>query len=98
MQAAISNYLKGAACGFAAVSIWSGWSVVTRLAVTTNLNALDIVALRFGVAGVILSPVILRRGLALERLGSFGLAGDYRRVGCALRIGRRRRVALRPGL
>jgi drug/metabolite transporter (DMT)-like permease len=75
MQAAISTYLKGAVCGFAAVSIWSGWSVVTRLAVTTDLNALDIVALRFGVAGVILSPVILRRGLALERLGSFGLAG-----------------------
>ncbi|HWZ67703.1 MAG TPA: hypothetical protein VNW89_07735 [Stellaceae bacterium] len=27
-----SNYLKGAAFGFAAASIWASWSVVTRLA------------------------------------------------------------------
>jgi hypothetical protein len=51
MQPAISPYLKGAVFGFAAVSIWASWSVVTRLAVTTNLDAWDIVALRFGVAG-----------------------------------------------
>ncbi len=31
MQPAGSNYLKGAAFGFAAVSIWASWSVVTRL-------------------------------------------------------------------
>jgi drug/metabolite transporter (DMT)-like permease len=73
MQPASSNYLKGAAFGFAAVSVWASWSVVTRLAVTTSLDAWDIVALRFGVAGLLLWPVLVRRGLALDRLGWFGL-------------------------
>ncbi len=68
-----ANYLKGAAFGFAAVSIWASWSVVTRLAVTTNLDASDIAALRFGVAGLLLAPVLLRRGLARDRLGWSGL-------------------------
>jgi drug/metabolite transporter (DMT)-like permease len=68
------NYLKGAAFGFAAVSIWASWSVITRLAVTTSLDAWDIAALRFGVAGLLLSPVVVRRGLARDRLGSLGLA------------------------
>ena len=60
--------------GFAAVSIWASWSVVTRLAVTTSLDAWDIVALRFGVAGLLLSPVLVQRGLARDRLGWLGLA------------------------
>ena len=68
-----SNYLKGAAFGFAAASIWASWSVVTRLAVTTSLDAWDIAALRFGVAGLLLSPVLMRRGLARDRLGWLGL-------------------------
>src|SRR5438128_5061268 len=75
MQPAISNYLKGAAFGVAAISIWASWSAVTRLAVTTSLDAWDIVALRFGVAGLLLSPVVVRRGLALDRLGWLGLGG-----------------------
>jgi drug/metabolite transporter (DMT)-like permease len=73
MQPASLNYLKGAAFGFAAVSIWASWSVVTRLAVTTSLDASDIAALRFGVAGLLLSPVLVRRGLARDRLGWLGL-------------------------
>jgi drug/metabolite transporter (DMT)-like permease len=68
-----SNYLGGAACGLAAVSIWASWSVVTRLAVTTSLDAWDIAALRFGVAGILLAPVVIRRGLARDRLGWSGL-------------------------
>jgi drug/metabolite transporter (DMT)-like permease len=67
------HYLKGARFGFAAAVIWASWSVVTRLAVTTNLNVSDIAALRFGVAGLLLSPVVVRRGLALDRLGWLGL-------------------------
>jgi drug/metabolite transporter (DMT)-like permease len=68
------SYLQGALSGFAAVSIWASWSVFTRLAVTTDLNAWDIVALRFGLAGFLLSPVVVRRGFALDRLGWQGLA------------------------
>jgi drug/metabolite transporter (DMT)-like permease len=69
-----SNYLKGAVYGVAAVAIWAGWSVMTRLAVTTSLDAWDITALRYGVAGLILVPVLLQRGLARDRLGWLGLA------------------------
>jgi drug/metabolite transporter (DMT)-like permease len=74
MQPATSNYLRGAVFGFAAVSIWASWSVITRRAVTTSLDASDIAALRFGVAGLLLSPVLVRRGLARDRLGWLGLA------------------------
>jgi len=49
--------------------------VVTRLAVTTNLSAWDIPALRFGIAGLLLLPIVVRRGLAIDRLGWCGLAG-----------------------
>jgi drug/metabolite transporter (DMT)-like permease len=69
-----SNYLKGAFFSLGAVSIWAGWSAITRLAVTTHLDAWDVAALRFGVAGLLLLPVVLRRGLARDRLGWWGLA------------------------
>lgn len=75
MQPATANYLRGAAFGFAAVSIWAGWSAMTRLAVTTGLDAWDIPALRFGVAGLLLSPILMRRGIAVDRLGWLGLGG-----------------------
>jgi drug/metabolite transporter (DMT)-like permease len=67
-------YIKGAGYGFAAVAIWAGWSVMTRLAVTTSFDAWDVVALRYGVAGLILAPILLQRGLARDRLGWLGLA------------------------
>ena len=75
MQSDSPSYLKGAVFSLAAVSIWAGWSAITRLAVTTNLDAWDIPALRFGVAGLLLSPILILRGLARERLGWLGLAG-----------------------
>jgi drug/metabolite transporter (DMT)-like permease len=56
-----SNYLQGAVFGFAAASIWAGWSAITRLAVTTSLDPWDIATLRFGLAGLLLSPVVARR-------------------------------------
>jgi drug/metabolite transporter (DMT)-like permease len=74
MEPARLNYLKGAVFGVAAASIWAGWSAVTRLAVTTSLDAWDIAALRFGVAGLLLSPVLVQRGFARDRLGWLGLA------------------------
>ena len=48
--------------------------MITRLEVTSNVDAWDVAALRFGVAGVLLMPIAMRRGLARERLGWFGLA------------------------
>jgi drug/metabolite transporter (DMT)-like permease len=69
-----ANYVRGALYGLAAVSIWSGWIVVARLGLRTSLTPWDIAALRFGVAGLLLLPYILNKGLALERLGWIGLA------------------------
>lgn len=70
----VRRYLEGALCGIAAVSIWSGWIVVARLGLRTTLTPWDIAALRFGVAGILLLPYLLRYGLAIDRLGRVGLA------------------------
>src|SRR3954464_7826532 len=69
-----AEYLRGALYGLAAVSIWAGWIVVARLGLRTALTPWDIAALRFGVAGVLLLPYLLRQGLALDRLGWGGVA------------------------
>jgi drug/metabolite transporter (DMT)-like permease len=73
MQPPGANYLKGAAFGLAAASIWAGWSPITRVGVTTQLDAWDVAILRFGVAGIVLIPMLLWQGLALDRIGWRGL-------------------------
>lgn len=60
-----------AAC---AILMWSGSLVLLRLGVTTHLNAYDLTALRFGTAGAFLLPVVLRRGIGMDRLGVVGIA------------------------
>ncbi len=69
-----AQYARGALYGLAAVSIWSGWIVVARLGLRTSLTPWDIAALRFGVAGLLLLPYVLSKGLAIDRLGWGGLA------------------------
>jgi drug/metabolite transporter (DMT)-like permease len=69
-----SEYARGAIFGLAAVSIWSGWIVAARLGLKTSLTPWDITAIRFGVAGLILIPYLLRKGLAIDQLGWTGLA------------------------
>src|SRR5262245_26233798 len=70
----VAQYLRGAAFGLAAVSIWSGWIVVARLGLRTSLTPWDIAAIRFGVAGLAMLPLVLVRGIAVDRLGWSGLA------------------------
>jgi drug/metabolite transporter (DMT)-like permease len=74
MKPASGKYLKGAVCGLAAACIWASWSAMTRFAVTTRFDPWDVALLRYGLAGILLFPVITRRGLALDRLGWLGLA------------------------
>ena len=69
-----SEYVRGALYGIAAVSIWASWIVAVRLGITTSLKPWDITAIRFGVAGLILLPYLLKKGLAIDRLGWVGLA------------------------
>src|SRR5215211_3873898 len=68
-----AEYVRGAFYGLAAVSIWSGWIVVARLGLKSSLTPWDIAALRFGVAGLLLLPYVMSKGLALGRLGWIGL-------------------------
>lgn len=63
----------GAAWAAAAITIWSGSLVMLRLGVTTSLNAYDLTFLRFGVAAVILAPVLLRRGAGSDQLKWWGI-------------------------
>jgi drug/metabolite transporter (DMT)-like permease len=44
-----------------AVFVWAAWIPVTRFGVVTKLSAWDVSALRFGVAGLVLLPVLARR-------------------------------------
>ena len=58
------TFTAGVACGLAAALIWGAWPVVSRLGVQQTLTPYDITALRFGVAGLILLPIVWRRGAA----------------------------------
>jgi drug/metabolite transporter (DMT)-like permease len=69
-----SQYVRGSLYGIGFVSIWASWIVAARLGVKTSLTPWDITAIRFGAGAVILLPYLLRRGLAVDRLGWLGLA------------------------
>ena len=69
-----SEYLRGSLYGIAAVSMWAAWILAVRLGIRTSLQPWDITAIRFGVAGLILLPYLLKKGLAVGRLGGLGLA------------------------
>jgi drug/metabolite transporter (DMT)-like permease len=73
MKPASATYLKGALCGLAAAAIWASWSAMTRFAVTTSFDPWDVALLRFGLAGLLLAPVLAQRGIARDRLGWLGL-------------------------
>jgi drug/metabolite transporter (DMT)-like permease len=74
------GYVRGVLYGLAAVCIWAAFIVVSRLGVRTSLTPWDVAAIRFGVAGLILLPYIVRKGLALERLGWIGVGAIA--IGC----------------
>jgi len=73
-QPSTSKYARGAMYGVSAVCIWAAFIVVSRLGVRTSLTPWDVAAIRFAVAGVLLSPYLMRRGLAVDRLGWTGVA------------------------
>ncbi|MEH3144132.1 MAG: DMT family transporter [Methylobacterium frigidaeris] len=56
--------LAGIGCGLLAALIWGGFPVVTRAGVAhSSLDSYDVTFLRFVVSGLVLLPVLLRRGL-----------------------------------
>jgi drug/metabolite transporter (DMT)-like permease len=73
MRPTAAEYARGALFGLAAVSIWAGNIVVAGLGLRSSLTPWDISAIRFAVAGFVLVSYLMRRGLALDRLGWIGL-------------------------
>ncbi len=55
--------LLGWLCAATVLCIWAGWIIVSRLGATRQLSVWDVTALRFGTAGLLLTPLVLRRGL-----------------------------------
>ncbi|MEO8102244.1 MAG: DMT family transporter [Betaproteobacteria bacterium] len=58
--------------GLAAISIWVGWILYTRVGVTSpteKMSPYDLAALRFACAGLVMLPLVLRKGLAIDRVG-----------------------------
>ncbi len=60
-QSERSRRLAGFAAALGAVCIWAGWIPMTRLAVTARLTPEDVAAIRFGMSGLLLAPVLLLR-------------------------------------
>ena len=78
-----ADYLRGALWGLAAISIWVGWILYTRVGVTSEtsrMSPFDLVALRFACAGLLMLPIIWRQGFAIQRVG---LVNWLLVVGCA---------------
>lgn len=69
-----AEYFRGALYGIVAVGLWASWIVAVRYGIRTSLTPWDITAIRFVVAGAILTPYLLKKGFALDRLGWGGLA------------------------
>ena len=61
---ALSERTIGVACALATVCIWTGFIVSGRYGTTTSLGPFDMMALRFGIAGAVMAPVLWRIGLS----------------------------------
>jgi drug/metabolite transporter (DMT)-like permease len=71
--------VRGLALGFLAASIWGSYLAMARAGVSAGLHATDIAALRYGVAGLIMLPWLLRHGI-------MGMAGMGMMKGAALTL------------
>lgn len=63
MIPATRDFAIGIACALGVVVLWSSFHLVSRFGVQTSLTPFDLVALRFGVGGLIMLPVLWRLGL-----------------------------------
>lgn len=65
-------YVRGIACVMFSVLVWCGWMVFSSQGVRGTLTPYDLTALRFGTAGLVMLPVLIKKGF---RLGPYGLYG-----------------------
>ena len=57
----------GIACALLTVAIWGIWPVYTRFSLNRNLSPHDLVALRFGISGLLLLPLLLGSSRSIGR-------------------------------
>ncbi len=60
----------GLAFGLVTTLMWAGWSVVSRRAALGGMDAFDVTALRFIVAGLISLPILFRRRIGRHGIGT----------------------------
>lgn len=68
MRAVNREFAIGVACALSVVVLWSSFHLIARVGVQTSLTPYDLVALRVGVGGILMLPVLLRHGLGHLRL------------------------------
>jgi drug/metabolite transporter (DMT)-like permease len=68
-DAAAAPVLFGVFWALFTVLVWAAWPVFTRLSVTRAVNPEDLVALRYGIGGLILLPVLIQGGRFMPRHG-----------------------------
>lgn len=61
----------GIGCAAAILSIWTGFILISRFGARTSFNPPDLLALRVGIAGLVMAPLLWRDG--------FGGLSFYRR-------------------
>jgi len=57
-----NRFMAGVAYGIATVLIWAAFPILTKISVEQALTPNDISVLRYGTAGLLLLPVLLRKG------------------------------------
>lgn len=69
MAPATRTLVLGFATGLLTALLWGSWAVLSRLGLTGALDFLDVAALRFAVAGLVLLPVVLRQRVGAKGVG-----------------------------
>ena len=90
----LAQRLSGLVWTAVAVTIFSGWFVVTHFSMTRALGIWDITALRFGIGALLLAPVLRRRRKSLSKVAWAEGLGVRHVVGRALRLTCRTRPRL----
>jgi len=60
------SIIKGYSFGLLAALIWGSWMAFTRMAETTSLSVQDITALRFGISGIFMLPILFKNGFFVK--------------------------------
>lgn len=79
MNSSIANLSRtralGIVCVIAVVILYAGFTLVSKLGFASSLKLLDVAALRFAIAGLVMLPVLLFYGFkGIRLLDAFGLA------------------------